>query len=465
MCPLKLEDLESWKHYDKTKGKGGMTFPSRDSFKDWLKLNPYELRAEGLKRNLTLTEFGRVLYHLIQRRGFWSNRKVKEEGKINTGSENKDITGISDAREKIGDTKKYPTLGAYLYDISYKDGLPYKRKLNDEGKELRVRARYTLRGMYMEEFEILWSKQADHLGLNGKTETVTKTYIVGNPYRKGKVDNNLKNRVQHRLDYLTQKGVKAHLQINETNLKNTRLIVDKQVPLKEWLGGGNTIKQEDSILFYQRSIRAQKYLLDECSLEKTVWKQGDQLIYQRKKPGDNAVLIYAGKNPCPISHPLSELRRAYEFINNIEYGAGIRLNDEQRRTVLDLINSKDRNFDFESIPKALNLEHEKFNYDNKHKVPGNYTHKHLKPLFPDDVWKNHDHEIWHCFYSFTDNDKLIEKLQNDFGFDMKIIDIDTKIKGKEDENGLRKGGISLEDGYGNLSLKAITNLLPFLEDG
>jgi CRISPR-associated endonuclease Csn1 len=36
--------------------------------------DPYALRAKGLDGALTPQEFGRVLFHLNQRRGFWSNR-------------------------------------------------------------------------------------------------------------------------------------------------------------------------------------------------------------------------------------------------------------------------------------------------------------------------------------------------------------------------------------------------------
>jgi len=44
--------------------------------------NPYCLRGHGLDKALSLFEFGRVLFHLDQRRGFKSNRKTdKAESK------------------------------------------------------------------------------------------------------------------------------------------------------------------------------------------------------------------------------------------------------------------------------------------------------------------------------------------------------------------------------------------------
>ena len=38
-------------------------------------LDPYELRARGIRERLSLHELGRALFHLNQRRGFKSNRK------------------------------------------------------------------------------------------------------------------------------------------------------------------------------------------------------------------------------------------------------------------------------------------------------------------------------------------------------------------------------------------------------
>jgi CRISPR-associated endonuclease Csn1 len=53
-------------------------------------LDPYTLRAEALDRPLSLTELGRALFHLNQRRGFKSNRKAdrgsNEGGKIADGT-------------------------------------------------------------------------------------------------------------------------------------------------------------------------------------------------------------------------------------------------------------------------------------------------------------------------------------------------------------------------------------------
>jgi CRISPR-associated endonuclease Csn1 len=103
--------------------------------------NPYQLRKKGLGEKLEPYEFGRVLYHLSQRRGFKSNRKsgkAKEDGVI--------IKGANGLQTEI-DNKKCRTIGEYFAGL--------------DPDEQRIRGRYTFRSMYGKEFDFLWTKQAE----------------------------------------------------------------------------------------------------------------------------------------------------------------------------------------------------------------------------------------------------------------------------------------------------------------
>ena len=105
--------------------------------------HPYKLRAKGLNEKLSLYEFGRVLFHLNQRRGFKSNRKTgkakKEDGKVN-----EEATELQRLIEENG----CRTLGEYFAQLN--------------PKEQRIRDRYTFRSMYENEFDLLWEKQAKY---------------------------------------------------------------------------------------------------------------------------------------------------------------------------------------------------------------------------------------------------------------------------------------------------------------
>jgi len=98
--------------------------------------NPYELRRKGLDQPLTPHEFGRVLVHLCQRRGFESNRKSKpkDEGEIKQA--------ISQLQVEI-QTAGCRTLGEFL-----------------AGQKEKKRERHTGREMYRQEFELLWESQS-----------------------------------------------------------------------------------------------------------------------------------------------------------------------------------------------------------------------------------------------------------------------------------------------------------------
>jgi CRISPR-associated endonuclease Csn1 len=143
MCPIDANDFENWK---KTK-----KFPS-DKLAAWFALNPYELRQKALKEKLSLDEIGRILYHLIQRRGFLSNSRKggSDDGAIFKGNPKEGKIGIDETLESI----EGKTLGSYLFDIYPKENEPFKAGLE------RIRNRYTTRKMYVDEFELIWNKQS-----------------------------------------------------------------------------------------------------------------------------------------------------------------------------------------------------------------------------------------------------------------------------------------------------------------
>src|SRR5690606_16693903 len=66
MVPLTIQELNQCKRDD--------VFPTSDAFRKWISMNPYSLRSAALREILSFHELGRIFYHMIQRRGFLSNR-------------------------------------------------------------------------------------------------------------------------------------------------------------------------------------------------------------------------------------------------------------------------------------------------------------------------------------------------------------------------------------------------------
>src|SRR5208282_3998463 len=104
----------------------------------------YILRAAALDERLEPHFLGRALYHLAQRRGFWSNRKQAakkddDEGKVKEG--------IAKLRQDML-VKQARTLGEHFSRLSSFDE--------------RIRNRWTAREMYETEFNAIWAAQAAH---------------------------------------------------------------------------------------------------------------------------------------------------------------------------------------------------------------------------------------------------------------------------------------------------------------
>jgi len=135
--------------------------------------DPYRLRARALDEKLENYELGRVLLHLVQRRGFLSNRKTllgdmiddpdvvailaeddaaedrsSERAKEETAFK-KDISQLRNTIEEQG----FRTLGEYLASLDLHD---CKRNRSREGGHLK-----TDRRMYREELDLIWKKQSE----------------------------------------------------------------------------------------------------------------------------------------------------------------------------------------------------------------------------------------------------------------------------------------------------------------
>lgn len=183
-------------------------------FTEWFKLNPYQLRHEGLTRVLSPLEFGRAIYHIAQRRGFQSNSRqalaaeASEKSKIMEGAADK--PGITTLAAKLEETGQ--TLGSYLHGLYPAHGAPF------EYKDERIRNRWTSRRMYIDEFERLWTVQSS---FDSKRYTFELREKLGGRKR--------------------------------------------QKPSEE----SKEIYQHDGELFFQRPLKSQKSTIGKCSFERS----------------------------------------------------------------------------------------------------------------------------------------------------------------------------------------------------
>ncbi|MBP3709778.1 MAG: type II CRISPR RNA-guided endonuclease Cas9 [Treponema sp.] len=356
MCPLTLEELETW--------RTEKIYPTSPAFIAWCrtdeskKWEPYCLRKKCTEVPCEQFEIGRALYHIAQRRGFLSNRKetTKEtDGKVSAGI------------EELSNAKGDKTLGAYFYEL----------KTSGE----KVRGRYTAR---KEHYEAEFNKICE---------------------------------VQKISDELKAELHKA--------------------------------------IFFQRKLKSQKFLVGKCTLE-------------------------TDKPRCPISHIEFEEFRMLSFINSIRIFRNSDEDDNQNTVSLfDEYNSPQSpcltheeialiqplffrsskpNFTFQDISKKLKGHHDewKFNYRDDTNVAGCPVSAGLQAVFGDD-WKQtrigqYDIlDIWHVLFDFDDDEKLRAFAENKLHLDS--------------EQTKKFCNIRIQQGYANLSLKAIRKILPFLQKG
>jgi len=181
-CPLTLEELNRWKHYEKNVGR---IFPlTNEQFNKWIKLDfnnddspdytsPYQLRRELITTKLgdsveNKYKIGRALYHIAQRRGFKSSRKTgdSEETSVHKGSTETKTIGRNEYEKLIIEKGSLGAAFAHLED-----------------RGIRVRNRYTLRKDYLEEVE----KIIDFQGLEVTfAEKIKKAIFYQRPLRSQK---------------------------------------------------------------------------------------------------------------------------------------------------------------------------------------------------------------------------------------------------------------------------------------
>lgn len=176
-CPLSIEDLNKWRHYNKEEAyknnNAGRVYPvSNIAFDAWIKLDfnkdgqpdyssPYQLRKELAETNLDFAQeenrykLGRALYHIAQRRGFKSSRKGADDDKPKE-TDSEDVIDLQYSEQKK--TKKLQEIFPD-FDPAVPIGVFLANKEN-EGKRVRLDiTQYLVRQNYKDELNYIFQFQ------------------------------------------------------------------------------------------------------------------------------------------------------------------------------------------------------------------------------------------------------------------------------------------------------------------
>lgn len=190
---------------------------------------------------------------------------------------------------------------------------------------------------------------------------------------------------------------------------------------------------KNNVIFYQRKLKSAKHLVSKCRFEPK-------------------------KRVIPKSHPLFQQFRVWTTINNMRITYGERVNDpftnQERIDLAAELNSREH-MTHAQIKKFMGWPSSgKFN-DMPQKILGNVTISRLENAVGSDWYHalsaSDKERLWHNVYCAEDDEWLADHAVNGFGM--------------SDEQAERLVEVNLEADYGDLSFKAISKILPHLEDG
>lgn len=160
MCPLSIEALDKWTKHVKGEQK---VYPKEKAFIDWLRINPYEARRDAASKKVDPFVAGRALYHIVQRRGFKSNRKDQ--------SDEKELGKVKSAIAQLEKDMDGDFLGTHFHKVIAKEKIVFEKEKSVKNEEdhvedkkampkaVKARGEYTARKMYIDEFEAITKKQ------------------------------------------------------------------------------------------------------------------------------------------------------------------------------------------------------------------------------------------------------------------------------------------------------------------
>jgi len=471
MCPLIKDEVIAWKK------SGFKNYPTNETFLNWLKTDddnqkhPYFFRDQASREKINKLELGRAFYHIAQRRGFLSNRlDQSDKGVIEKHQPDLlEIIESSNTKTELIITiddyfKEQNIIGFKLKGIKDLDAggtellklyKSFKRiiKENDDLKNLKIsiNERLVRRG----------TLGAVKQGISDLDDEIKK----GKFKTLGQYFNSIYGKSNQRIrnQYTAREEHYLHEFEQICKIQELGKIIEKEnEPNKKYKG--LTLDLYKAI-FYQRPLKSQKGLVGKCTLEPTKYR-------------------------CPVSRPEFEEYRMYQYLNNFKIKTPeddkmrvLTIEEKQKAEYLFYRKSK-TSFDFEEVVKKLIPKNEKaIYYKNKEAKTAKYvvnyslntalsncpTIAHFRAIFGED-WKNLNYtyttigkkeiektrtatyqDIWHVWTTFTTNDKL---------YDFAI----TKL-GVSEKQATQFAKVTLKKDYASLSLRAITNILPYLKDG
>jgi CRISPR-associated endonuclease Csn1 len=404
--------------------------PSEELFK-LPALELYGLRNKAVKEQIAMEELGRILFHLNQKRGYKSNRKANNE------EENAETNEINDVTENEEPTTKKTKKKGYLDLIADR--------------------------------ELIIEKEGETIGQYFYTE------LCKNPFFRIKENIFMRKSYENEFDKIWKAQQTFYPKILTEENKN---------------------KIRNEIIYYHRPFKSQKGLVSVCEFEGKMFKD---------KRSDYTKEVFSGPKVAPKSSPLFQVSKIWQELNNIEItsfkamksrnqnseiGFDIQgkrpLSQSEKQNLFDALNWGEKLTPkqiLQSLGYKSGYNEYKINLRNEKFMEGNRTLSAIKKIFDkyavnrdellrfnldteetgridketgeifhrikDSFEKEPLYQLWHLIYSVDEADSLVKTLVEKWKFSTEVA----KALAKLDFH---------KAGYGNMSARALRNILPHL---
>jgi CRISPR/Cas system Type II protein with McrA/HNH and RuvC-like nuclease domain len=420
-------------------------------------LQLYRLKRDALYHPVSLVDLARITYHINQRRGYFSNRREKRQQ--DSGTKQAEfitlaiIEEVTPTGEKKGKKTEYAVALA-SGDVAYTTDETFSA-LQGEEREIKITKSINKQGAVTSVKASLPAEDDWNAQLARMERELAQQQLHPSEYFLQKMEASqarghryrIKDHLIYRERYIQEfnaiwdQQVRHHPELKDEALKQRIIeaVVPRHYPEKrKWLKRDLKTFIRDFIIFYQRPLKSQKGRIDTCFYEP--WKK-----------------------VVPKSHPLFQEFRVWSTINNLiledDEGHRYPLTSDVKADLFEYLQYQVK-VTHKAITKQLKLK-EPWSLRAPDEIPGNATKAAIAKAFKDadadieqylqtyEDWR----AMWHILYSHQTSEKGLQKaLRKQFGIDSQPL-----------QESLARTYFAQE--FGNLSHKALLNLLPLMRAG
>jgi CRISPR-associated endonuclease Csn1 len=438
----------------------------------------YGLRARAVEEPVEITELGRVLYHMNQRRGYkdigdlmdemqGKETDAKEDSKVSREVKKVLITDVLTEDDK--GKKEIFTVTVQIDGVLLVGSARSKSFLDLIGTEeyVEIKTRKTAKGETVEFYRTSvteWKKDKDKLDVQLEESGLHPGQFFFKEFQSDPL-NRIRERIVLRERYraefnaIWERQAREHAVLRDPAIRDQvvlALISNNQKEQKVWLQRDLGRFVRDYVIYYQRPLRSQRSSIGQCRFE-------------TGRPKTKEQPAIPGKPVMPVSSPIYQLFRIWQQVNNIKvFDRELKelplTADERVRIVHYLIQHAE--LKSERLMKELGRGSEERESNLRANLPGHQTldklRKHLKGTALWDrllieattlkgIRDSMLFRIWHILYSIGEEENRRKAFEALPELSNEVVEVLIKVR--------------YERKHGAVSARAAMRIIPLMQCG